>query len=94
MPKIIYKYPFHFGGVAEIRIGHPVFVAAQFPEDSAPTIWVEHDWEDLSSDSVHYERYSLYGTGHNVPDNMEYIGSAICAQGTLVWHVYRQKRPV
>jgi len=48
-------------------------------------IWAEVDPQNAMSSRTFYVR----GTGHELPPNVEYIGTAIFASGALVFHVYQ-----
>lgn len=74
----------HF--VTDLGLARPVLVAAQEPGYLLPCLWVEHDDEALPVP----EYYQCFGTGHPLPEDVgPFVGSAVCADGALVWHVYR-----
>lgn len=53
-------------------------------------VWMEGD------DDRHHEEWTFHtiGTGRPVPDDLPFLGSALCEGGRLVWHVYgRPERP-
>ena len=85
MNKVVYKYRLTPGVPANILAGEVVLCAAQIPEDMDPTIWVEH------SGGTMHEEYAVIGTGHQIPLYWQHVGSCVCANGTLVWHVYRRR---
>lgn len=78
-----------------IPAGRVVHVAAQHPDDPLPTLWVEHIvwWSDDTAPELSSSeklRISVVGTGHSfvVNEAGRHVGSAVCAGGRLVWHVY------
>lgn len=92
MTTIIYKY--EFGDTeAEIEVpeGWVRHVAVQYPFQPTPTVWVEHQLP-IPDEKM---RLRLFGTGHaiNGPSGWWFVGSAVCANGELVWHVHRSPVP-
>lgn len=80
---IVYKYPFNDAWI-NVPEGRIVLVAAQTPGDSWPTVWVEQD-----PDAKPTIPLVVHGTGHPIDADSEHVGSAVCLNGALVWHVYR-----
>lgn len=64
------------------RLLHVGVQSGQFPYVVA--IWA------LVNPTMPTVRRRLYvrGTGHVVPEGVEYVGSTITANGSLVWHVF------
>lgn len=60
-------------------------VDSQFPDDPLPTIWVEVEDEAKKEDLF----LSLVPTGDVPPIDSSWVGTAICASGELVWHLYQ-----
>lgn len=62
-------------------------VAAQRPDDVAPTVWIEHRMP-VPGEKM---RLRLFGTGQpiNGPSGWVFAGSAVCAGGDGAWHVFR-----
>ncbi len=83
--KRVFKYPFH-GDIVETPPGKVRLVAPQQPSASFPTLWVEHTDTDLKSETCH--KYCIVGTGYDFVHGMTHVGSCVCADGALVWHVY------
>lgn len=90
--RIVYKY--HFGGGPgemvthlEVPFGKVVHIATQKPEDPVPTVWIEHnEWELEIEDKM---QLYLIGTGRWFDiESFRHLGSCVCADGSLVWHVY------
>lgn len=67
-----------------IGSGKVCMVACQYGP-SIVEVWTEELGE------AHYRSAIVVGTGHDVPDYTEHIGSTIAANGALVWHVYAQE---
>lgn len=71
-----------------------VHLAPQHQSDELPQVWVEHAIDEVYArvrtvaDPVP-TLFQLAGTGHAVPDTWTYQASAVCANGELVWHLYR-----
>lgn len=85
MAKIVYKYPLLYGSRFEIPEGKVTLVSAQERSDAHPTVWVEHEVGVLPQPM----QLEVYGTGHSVLDMREHVGSCVCGDGQLVWHVYK-----
>jgi hypothetical protein len=37
--------------------------------------------------------FRVYGTGHAIPDDATYVGTALVSSGILVWHLYERSAP-
>jgi len=84
MIKTIFKYKFANGDdTMQVDGNKVVLVTQQDPDDTYPTVWIEH-----GENKENFE-LAVYGTGHAIPPNYEHVGSAVC--GTFVWHVYRME---
>lgn len=87
---IVYKYPFsRYMTTITVNDFRPssrvVLVAGQYPDDPVPTIWIEHDLDDEREATP--KQFVYVGTG--MPHGyVTRVGSAVCAHGNLVWHVY------
>ena len=85
MSKTIYKYDLAIGsnirtmpkGAIIIHVGN---------QAETLTIWVEVDPRQPEE----ARHFLTIGTGHPIPpnDTLMYIGTALFAGGSLVWHVY------
>lgn len=54
-------------------------------------VWVEVDVPDnWPKSSEHFKRVQVFGTGHQIPEGAEWVGS--CLDGDFVWHVYNVNR--
>lgn len=65
--------------------GRVVLVASQYGNLSVE-VWTEEAGVDVEES----RQVRVFGTGHNVPDDAEHIGS--CIAGPFVWHVYEVAR--
>lgn len=100
--RVIYKYPFLDGDPA-LRVDIPwdetsrvVLVAAQtrlvygepVTTNDLPTIWVDQPYVS----PLNLRTFVVIGTGltYSESDIGEFIGSAICANGHFVWHVFAE----
>ena len=81
----IFKYPFH-GDLVKVPPGKVLIIAPQHPGDVFPTLWIEHTDLDLKSEVR--RTYCLVGTGQEFVHGVTHMGSCVCANGELVWHVY------
>jgi hypothetical protein len=62
--------------------GVPLSVAARQPD--VVEIWASYD--DKAPEAV--REFRVFGTGHPLPDGrLDYIGTAMAAGGSLVWHL-------
>lgn len=98
MNRIIYKYPFAARGVFYLDVtmaagDKVVHVAAQRSADELPTLWIEHDASEQRVGRQR-RRFVLVGTGQPCLTEGRHVGSAICGEGMLVWHVYEQREDV
>lgn len=89
--KVIWKYqmranplPLPWPGNSKV-----VHIAEQFAGDGFPTLWVEHDLDHLPEPDSRSVEFFYTGTGHHNDRVGYHIGTAVCAEGQLVWHVYR-----
>lgn len=97
--RVIFKYnKWNLDGndaFMEVPLGKVVLVGVQHPAQELPVLWIEHSLsphpeEDINT--VDLQTFRIVGTGHKmIMPNEEYVGSCICANGLLVWHVYRTK---
>lgn len=57
--------------------------------------WAEQ-WEPLEGEEplTRPRTFRVYGTGHPYdPRNLDYKGTALAADGALVWHLFEQVKP-
>lgn len=91
--RVIYKYQMT-APTMEIPAGIIRHVAAQFPEDVLPTIWVEHDRVPRLDPKGATTEVVIVGTGHVFEFDGEFIGTVLCAHGRLVWHCWQRPEEV
>lgn len=61
----------------------PIHVGEAF---DAPFLWAA---VDTSGRTAKWTRvFHVFGTGHNIPDGLKFVGTAVCGRGRLVWHVF------
>lgn len=95
MSHVIWKYP--FGDKTAMQMPWPpgsrvVLIAAQNRSDPTPVIWVDHPVEPVRG--LHEpQAFDLIGTGYEYRDRLgyEHVGSVVCADGALVWHVFSEQ---
>jgi hypothetical protein len=95
--SVIFKYP--FGEKVSIVVPWPahsrvLHVQAQHPSDSTPTLWVLHP-SAPGPDETERQVFDIIGTGHPFTERLayEHVGSAVCRDGSLVWHVFGEAEP-
>lgn len=89
-PTVIYKHPFGSDVEIEVPEGEVRLVAVQYVYDETPTVWVEHRLSVAPEEKM---LLTLVGTGHPINEpGLEHVGSTVCANGHLVWHVFRSPR--
>lgn len=94
--RVIFKYPIVqdpiFGNVL-LKIpwtetSRVVLIAAQRSSDQLPTIWVEQPLPDRLTHTREVRLFTVVGTGDPYdPADGNWVGSAVCANGDLIWHV-------
>ena len=67
-----------------IGAGKVVLVECQHTERSVQ-VWTEEDGEHPEQNP---RAAKVYGTGMNIPEGLEHVGSALALDGRLCWHVY------
>lgn len=96
-------HPDGLGMIGNFPRGKVVLVAPQHPSNTLPTLWIEHEVQDLSphvsrgpdiefeaAKDIPTDKYIVVSTGYYVlQDDFEHVGSCVCADGELVWHVYK-----
>lgn len=84
--KRILRWTFDDNAEVDVPVGEVRLVAARRAGDVTPSVWIEHT-DPVPSETM---RLRLYGTGDPL-DNASWVhvGSAVCANGDGVWHVYR-----
>ena len=83
--KTIWKFELPRKGVSfiELREGYEI-LALQIQRD-IPCIWVLLD----SAKPERTEQFELWGTGHLIPENREYVGTWQEHGRELVWHLFK-----
>lgn len=79
--KTIHKFPI-LHGIVLIPIHKGCKPLAFQMQRGLMTLWAE---VETTNEVVNHE-FQVFGTGHQVRDDMEYIGTA--QQDSLVWHLY------
>lgn len=90
--RVVYKYPMQPDGTVTIPVGTVRHIAAQHPGDALPMLWVEHELDaQMGASLPGTMTVQVLGTGDLFTgDKVEYLGTAVCANGQLVWHCYRR----
>jgi hypothetical protein len=89
-PRVVFKYPLDLGPsrIPWTPSSRVLLVQAQHASDDLPTVWVEHPYP-LSEGRGRW--FEVVGTGHPFPPGSAHVGSAVCAEGSLVWHIYGEQ---
>lgn len=87
--KVIHKQELNFG-IARVYMPNGYRVVEVAPQNGVPCIWYEFDPE-LQKDKTEKE-FSVFGTGHLIPDNMRYVGTFHLPDQLFVGHVYEEEK--
>jgi hypothetical protein len=86
MKEQLWKYPitnFHLAPT-ELEIPKGGEVLAVQNQFEVPTIWVK-----VNPDNEKEKRkFQIYGTGHPLDENIDYIGTFQEDNGQLIWHLF------
>lgn len=86
--RTVWKFAMQPQECTMVPVGKVIHVGPQQISDSAPQVWVELDPDEATMRRPLW----LFGTGHDIrDDDLIHVGSAVCANGSLVWHVYAQR---
>lgn len=66
------------------KCGPPLHVACR--HHGFVEFWA-HPFEDDADEFVDELRFRVYGTGHEIPEEALYVGTALTPDGALVWHL-------
>jgi hypothetical protein len=91
MRRVVWKFPLQMRGWNLIGIGPEakVVLTGIDPESGAPTIWVEHDPEQMI-ETDKGRAFGVFPTGGTLAADADHVGSMI--DRTFVWHIY-ERRP-
>jgi hypothetical protein len=88
---VIHKFPLE-NEVTVLPWGEVLHVQAQSPGDPMPTVWMRRNPYDLESatDDGSRQTVTIVGTGHEYDEETvgKFHGTAVCANGVFVWHVF------
>jgi hypothetical protein len=93
MKRVVWKYAVPYEHRAPetpphvIPVGSRVLLCAPDPETAIPTVWIELDPEEQNKTE---RLFVAYGTGRQVPPDMDHVGSLVSYP--FVWHVYEQRK--
>lgn len=85
----IFKYELSVGPIGYFDFNHAskiIHVAEQLNGADAVKFWVE--WHGSREPGEPERKFVLLATGAHTFDCYEHRGTAICAGGALVWHLY------
>lgn len=64
----------------------PRYVGLQPSQGSDPQVWIEIPSPSEPSIYTEFRHFHVFGTGHIIPDDAQYIGT--WQDGALTWHLY------
>jgi hypothetical protein len=79
--KAVHKYQFT-QRLMDFQMPQGAIVRSVQDQHGVVTMWAEVDTDKLLSG----RRFTVYGTGHEVPPHAKYVGTV--QQGAFVWHVF------
>jgi len=90
MAKQIWKFPIPITG-EKLELTMPVgseilHIAAQY---DVGALWALVDSDPEKIDVV--RTFHIFGTGHDVPSELAYVGTWLVAGGTFVWHLFEEE---
>tara|TARA_Y100000310_G_scaffold196334_1_gene196401 strand:+ start:4044 stop:4364 length:321 start_codon:yes stop_codon:yes gene_type:complete len=94
MPRTIWKYHLHTAAYTEVDLPRHAEVIKVEQQGAILGIGDIYLWVILDKANVtdlETVAFSIYGTGDEIPDGDEYIGTFF--QGPFVWHVFKRKEP-
>jgi len=81
--RTIHKYHLHIADIQTLHLPRGATVRHVDEQAGMLTLWAEVDPGEPSISRT----LAIVGTGHRVPEEAQYIGSAVMTTG-FVWHVY------
>lgn len=66
-----------------------LMVAAQRDGDELPALWLQVH-EAMRKETT---EFLVVPTGGTILNNFTHVGSAVCAGGSLIWHIYQREAP-
>ena len=89
--KVIWKYPLAQSGTQRIQIPQEGRILAVQTQHDEPCLWVEVN----TSKQRETRTFKCFETGHSLGSNPGYyLGTLQLYSGSLVLHVYEQRRPL
>lgn len=83
--KTIWKFQLNFYATLLLPTGATFLHFAQ--QDEGVHAWFEVD----PSSAAEERKFQIVGTGNKVPNNGDFLATALVDGGTLVWHLYEIK---
>lgn len=82
--KTIYKYELRMDDTASIKMPEGAKILCVKTQNGNPCIWALVDTEVQGE----YRSFVIFGTGHDVENEGEYIGTFLIDSDSLVFHVF------
>jgi hypothetical protein len=83
--KTIYKYNLDLGGNTFEMPADADVLTAQM-QHGRITLWAKVDTDK----SPMKRRFTVFGTGHQMYEGLEYIATVQQAEGALIWHIFEE----
>ena len=83
MPDAIYRYE-----VPVDDCWHPLQIAGDVLHVACRNMHVVELWALHTDVPAPIRSFRVYGTGHSLPPDLEYVGTALAPGGQLVWHLF------
>jgi len=84
--RTVYKYPLDHP-VTEYELPADCKILCIHEQDSTVMVWVELETESKAPITV--KRFTIVGTGREIPRGSQYVGTAFI--DLMVWHVYKHE---
>ena len=82
--KTIHKYQFAVNDVVELEMPVGAQILSLQVQNGVPCIWAKVETAAKSK----YRRFRVYGTGHPISEDGNFIGTFQMHGGTLVFHMF------
>ena len=87
--RTVHKFPLNLVDEPQrLLVSAPGTVVHVAGQHDLPTLWIEVDTDRSASPRT----FTVEGTGHPIPDDHEYVGTAHTHGGMMVWHIYEDPR--
>lgn len=89
MSRRVLKFAMYLGISTRVPVGASAKVVLAAIQRGTVTLWFEvRDDDPVSEPRI----FQVFGTGEDLPPNVEHVGSVITENGDYVWHFYEVLR--